>query len=58
MFEIIKRTILCFIILAQVISASGCAAAWFLAGAGLAAGTVAVVSESNKQTDAEDIEDY
>ena len=51
MLEIIKRFVLCFLILVQIISTTGCAAAWFVAGAGAAAVATAVIVKDEKQSD-------
>jgi hypothetical protein len=45
------RTFIAFILVAAyVLTASGCAAAWFLVGAGSAATAAAVMDENKKQS--------
>lgn len=47
----IKRFIGVSVLLVYVLGCSGCAAGWFLVGAGVAGTVVAVVNEADKQNE-------
>ncbi|MDP8258725.1 MAG: hypothetical protein P9L90_04810 [Candidatus Aadella gelida] len=53
MLKIVKRSLVCILLLIQVVSVSGCAAAWFLAGAGAVAAVTFIAAEDEKQPDTE-----
>ncbi len=49
MIKRIKTFIMAVVLVAYVLSMSGCAVGWFLVGAGTAATAIAVVNENEKE---------
>jgi hypothetical protein len=54
----IKSIVVSAILIACILSNSGCAAAWFLAGAGTAASVITATQHKDAETEEKDKEEY